>query len=466
VQLRFFHASPTSERVTVLAGDLTLGEASYGELVPQQTALIPADSESVMISILPTGEEMAEAVTELEITREHATEPQLIVFAGDASSRRVNEMAQLYLVEDRVGEAGASGSRVRWVNATWGLPDITIDIGRDDPTNPEIRYWPRFSATPVEGYEMVTAGPHRMGIVTTFSRYLRGFTLPELEDDARLFAVVAGDHTADVRSASGLRLFVVGPDSVEERRGDPEVFFLNAITFTGSARVDIDAYIEEQLRFPGQMFGLFNNNQVSRHIASLSMERIALHAKDADPGASSPLLEGMMGPLEPGGRYLVVAAGHLTEAGTVLSGSILTVEHDLPMRDDTSEDTSMRFVHAAPLLPERIDFGYRMGANMRADGELFSNLGYGEVSPGGGATITTSESATLAITSAGSGVAEFPLRSYPIRVSSRYLAVLVGGPADSFATAYRVVLVQPWTEALFGSQDPSNFFATNIGAER
>ena len=50
--------------------------------------------------------------------------------------------------------------------------------------------------------------------------------------------------------------------------------------------------------------------------------------------------------------------------------------------------------------------------------------------------------------------------------SGRLLAILLGAPGDSSATAYRVVLFQPWTEAVFGSQDPSSFFGTKIGAER
>ncbi|MBV1858182.1 MAG: DUF4397 domain-containing protein, partial [Nannocystaceae bacterium] len=277
----------------------------------------PADSEPVYVS---------EPVTVDDDTR--AT----VVAAGELGTEDESAAFRLLVVEEEWGAALEGRARARLVHAGSDAPTLGfegIEVGETVA---------RFESTDAEGFGLSTEGGGRLEVVDSEGgdAAFTSFTAPAIAEGDEVLWVATGRLGSLARQPDGVALIAIGRDgSLGVVRQDPELFILHGSNDAGA----LEACDQQNELAANLAYGDLQSTRVSPGSYDVGIF-------DYPSGCNGDALNtNGTGPLEAGGRYLVLLTGEVApEAGE--AGLQVSTLEDVFTVDDEPE-ARLRFVHGA-----------------------------------------------------------------------------------------------------------------------
>lgn len=331
-EVRAVHAALGADAVDIyLAGEATpafagleFTDASDWLDVPAGTwtfefrpAGAPADSDPVYVS---------DAVTVNDDTRATAIASGELGAADDAAAFR------LVVVEEDWGAALADRARGRIVHVGSDAPTLGfdgIDVGETVA---------RFESTDAEGFGVGTEGTERLMVLDSEGgdAMLTSFTPPPVAEGDEVLLVATGRLGSLARQPEGFAIIAVGRDgSLGVVRQDPELFVLHGSNDAGPLEACVDG---DELAANLAYGGLQSTRQ------SPGAYEIDIYSYPSGCVGTALNTSGS-GPLEAGGRYLVLLTGEVMPEDSEASLQVATLEDAFTVDDEP--DARLRFVHGA-----------------------------------------------------------------------------------------------------------------------
>lgn len=240
---------------------------------------------------------------------------------------------RLVVVEEDWGAALAGRARARLVHVGSDAPTLGfggVDVGESVA---------RFASTDPEGFGVTADGGEQLVVLDNDSgdAELTSFTTPAIAEGAEVLLVATGRLSALARQPDGFAVIAVGQDgSLGVLRQDPELFVLHGSNDAGPLEACVDG------------------EEIAANVAYTEMQSVRVSPGDYDVGIydypsgcnGTALNTGGSGPLEPGGRYLVLLTGEITPEESNEAGLQVATLEDL-FTVDEEPDVRLRFVHGA-----------------------------------------------------------------------------------------------------------------------
>jgi len=276
------------------------------------------------------------------------------------------------LVEKFVApKAGATAVRI--VHASPDAPTVGVDVGNDDPSNPEIPSLARFGETGAAGIALPSGVALQIGVDAAGSR-VTAFTTPELPAGEGVFVIATGLLGKLPRERNGFKLLAVGPKgTVGFIKQNPIVYALHASP---------DAPAVDVFAGPAKAIGNLAFGQLAAPVqvppGDLSLDFFGAASSAARP-AGAPVTAQKVGGLAAGERYLAIATGFLAPKGSEPAFQLLGVAEGFDL--GSASAARVRAVHASPDAPP-VDIGLARGNTITS--VAVSNLAFGSATPAAG----------------------------------------------------------------------------------
>lgn len=366
-----------------------------------------------------------------------ANEKYTAIAAGDIGSSKDEDGFRVLALEEGFGAPASGNARVRIVHASFDAPTVDIDVGNDDPTNPEITGLARFADTGASGVDLPAGAATQVGIAAG-GKTVTAFTTPPLPPGAELFVIAAGQLGKLAREAAGFQLIAVLPSggATATIKQNPRVYALHASPDAGP--VDIYSGTTELVDSAG--FGAMAPLQVPP--GTYALDFFPAQAGPTPKPSSAPAASATTPALQAGQTYLAIAAGELTAAPPTFG--LIALQEGFALDDSTKG--RVRVVHASGNAPA-VDIGPASGGNVTT--KVLANVKYKDASPAEGLSLDAGAlSLGVAATSSPATVAEFPLTIAAGQRTFGIAAGKLGATTNAFqllavdAKAWTVVAVQ------------------------
>lgn len=352
------------------------------------------------------------------------------VAAGDWLSTEANEQFRLLVLPD-----GPPGS-VRVVHALVDSAELSIDIGNDSASSPEVPRMKRFADA--SGFELPADKPVPLGLSIS-GHHLSDFTMPPPEAGQRALWIVTGRVTERPQSPQALSILQVLPDgSANWIRQDPWVHLLHG---SPSAPV-VNVFVRGQQLFADVAFGELVRAQLPP--GSHKLEFFPASAAPEGPDAPVPAT---VRALAAGQNYLLVPTGHWGQSGP-RGFQLLTLAD--AFGPTIAGRARMRLAHAAPDAPE-LDVGVLAAPGRIASGPIVESLSFAKATPAAGLQLQSDRPIPIGLTPTGQSVtvAEFELQFS----SGQNVFAVAAANAPGADNGLRLLavdatagtLLQPWT---------------------
>jgi hypothetical protein len=436
-RVRLVHASPGAPAVDIHVKGSTaplVTNLSYGMV----TDFITVPAGTYNLQVRPTGRLDPVLYETGDITLEIDAEITGIA-TGFVDSTSPSDAFRVLALTNAF-EAAGSDVRVRIVHAAPDAPTVGIDVGNDDPREPEIRDLARFADSGGAGVALPAGQALAVGITAGGARVTQ-FTAPPLPAGAELLVLAIGRLAQAPDADDGFALMAIGPDGlVGVIPQDPSIYALHASP--DAPRVDIRAGADGPLAIGNLGYGELARAQVSPGDVALAFYGAG--------GSGTPAATANVTGLEAGKSYLAIAAGMLTPGHGEQAFGLIALADDM-LR--TTVDARARVVHASPDAPA-VDVGTVTG-NYVDQPALVQNLRFGEATADDGLALPAA-SLTVGVAQAGlpQAVAKFGLTT---EHGLRAFAVAAGALSPNegeqpFGLMIVDASVTPWQVAMLSPQ--------------
>jgi hypothetical protein len=275
------------------------------------------------------------------------------------------------------------------------------------------------------------------------------FTSPELPEGAELFVIATGLTSKLARETDGFALLAVGPDgTIGFVKQDPIVYALH-----GSPDApEVDAFVGEAELVDGISFGeLAGPVQVPPGEYTLDFFG---HTDGSARPSGAPAASAKSGKLEPGERYLAIAAGFLAPESGQPGFQLAAYAEGFALDDAAS--ARVRVVHGSPDAPA-VDLGV-LNAEKVVAPVLVANVSFGDASEAAGLAISPG-TVPLGVAPAGQDSTVVASFHVPATAGARAFAIAAGALDSTQGQSFRLLAVDtatsPWSVGTVQPQ-PSN----------
>ena len=443
--VRVVHASSTAPAVdlyakgssTPVATNIAYGSATDYLELPEGTY----DLEIRAAGASPS-EPAAFEVTGLSVM---GGEKYTAIAAGDLGSSDPSDQFRVIPLMEGF-ESPASGTiRARIVHASFDAPTVDLDVGNDDPMNPELAGLERFAETGEAGVELPAETALQVGIAAGGST-VTAFTTPALADGSELLIIATGEVSDMPSDESGFSLLAVLPDSSTAWiKQNPFVYALHASPNAPA----VDIYAGDAEIFDNVPFGAMGRIQVPP--ASYTLDFYGGMAGATPKPASSPAASASTPDLMAGETYVAIATGLLGAAGAEAFQLFPIVEgFNTPMMGEAL----LRVVHSSPDAPA-VDIGTVTTTGTLDANPPIVNAAFPAATDEAGLPLPAGVNLTLGVAATGTSatVAEFDVNFVEgqrlVAVAAGLLAPASGEPGfqllviDKTSTS----ILEPWSVA-------------------
>lgn len=360
------------------------------------------------------------------------------IAAGLIGSNDADSNFRVLGLVENFDPTAAGKVRVRALHAGADAPSVDLDVGNDDPANPELGDLMRFADTGAGGIELPAATNLAVGIAKDKGR-VTSFTTPKLPAGAQLLVIATGLLGKLGRERDGFSLLAIGPSgAVGFIKQDPIVYALHA----SPDAPRVDAFVGNAQIVDGLSFG-----QLAKPVqvppGAYTVDFYGATAGDARP-AGNPAASGQTGNLEAGQRYLAAATGFLGGNGAN-AFQLVGVREGFDMVEGKAQ---LRAIHASPDAPQ-VDIG--LVTTNKIDPVIFNDLAFSRASAENGFGAPLAH-LPVGVTPAGQStsiVARFTVSSL---TAPRAFVVAAGALAPKAGQqSFRLLVVDtkptPWTVA-------------------
>jgi hypothetical protein len=413
--VRVVHASPTAPAVDLYAAGSTTPIAesiAYGKA----TSYLELPEGEYDLEIRAAGADpMAPPVYEFNGLSVMAGQKYTAIAAGDLGSADAVDEFRVIALQEGFDMAGAGTARARIVHASFDAPTVDLDVGNDDPANPELAGLDRFDETGEAGIELPAGTALQVGIAAGGAT-VTAFTTPQLPDGGQLFVIATGQLSELPRSDGGFALLAVLPDSSTAWiKQNPFVYGLHASPDAPA----VDIYVGDAEVFDNVPFGAMGRIQVPP--AAYTFDFFAGMAGPTDRPATSPAASADTPDLVAGNTYVAIATG-------LLGGSGTQAFQLFPIAEGFSApglgEAVLRVVHASPDAPA-VDIGTVTRTGMLDANPPIVGAAFAAATDSAGLRLPAATALTLGVAATGTAdtVAEFDVN---FADGQRLTAVAVG----------------------------------------
>ncbi len=359
------------------------------------------------------------------------------VAAGLLASDDASNSFRVIPLANNFAAATPGTTRVRILHAGSDAPAVDLDVGNDDPANPEVKALARFSDTGEAGIALPSDTSLAIGIDVGGARVTQ-FTTPALADGKDLLVIATGLLADLPRQTSGFGLLVVGPNgNLGMISQDPTIYTLHASPDASA----VDAYVGETKIIDDLAFGkLTAPIQVQPSTYSVD---VFVHQAGTTRPASAPVFSASTGALAAGQRYLTVVTGFAAPKAGQKGLMIDAMREQFTLG---SSSAALRADHASPDAPA-VDIGVIAGTSLSP--VVFGDLSFGGSSAEAG-FIATPGTIPTGIATAGNDSSIALKFALPATASERAFVIADGALAPAAGQqAFRLAVVRtestPWT---------------------
>ena len=369
-RVRVVHASPDAPAVDVYAAGVAtplISNLAYGQVSPY----IDVAEGAYTLEIRAAGQTGEPAFT-TPLTVDADAQYTAVAAGFLASTNDADKFRVLALAEDFTPPA-ADKVALRIVHASADAPTVGIDVGADDPANPEIAALARFADTGAAGVALPAGTPLRVGIAAG-GQTVTSFSAPALPGGSELFAIAIGRLGDHPRLATGFSVMAIGDGGlIGTIAQDPMVYALHASP--DAPAVDIREATSDAMLVGNLAYGAIKGVQVPPGDYTLDFY-------GAGSPAGTPATSARVTGLAAGQRYLAVASGFLSPVGSEPAFRLIATADELAI-----DPTRARIgaIHASPDAPS-VDIATATG-NTMATPALIEDFDFGEVAGGEGLAV-------------------------------------------------------------------------------
>ncbi|MBE7451995.1 MAG: DUF4397 domain-containing protein [Kofleriaceae bacterium] len=431
-RLRVVHASPDAPAVDIYAQGVAtplVTNLAYGQVTPY----LELDEGTYTLELRAAGATGAPAFTTgpLWVGDDKA---YTAVAAGFLASTADADRFRVLALEEGFTAPGADQVAVRVVHAAADAPTVGIDVGADDPANPEVPSLARFADTGAAGIALPAGQPLRIGIAAGGAT-VTSFSAPALPGGAELFVIAIGRLGDLPRQPTGFSLAAIGDAGlVGILAQDPTVYALHASP--DAPDVDVRVAANDALLIGDLGYGELRGVQVPPGSYELDF-----YAAGSAPG--TPAASAQVPGLAAGQRYLAVATGFLAPGSGEPGFQLIAVADELAI---DASGARLGAIHASPDAPA-VDIATATGQVMDSPA-LVAGLAFGAAAAGAGLEVPAA-SLRVGVAAAGqsTAVATFDVTTVD---GLRAFAVATGALAPAAGRQpFRLTIVDtsasPWT---------------------
>ncbi|MFW5739123.1 MAG: DUF4397 domain-containing protein, partial [Myxococcota bacterium] len=345
--VRVVHASPTAPAVDLYAkGSTTPLQANlaYGSA----TDYLELPEGTYDLEIRAAGADPADPPAfEVSGLSVMGGEKYTAIAAGDLGSTDAADQFRVIPLMEGFANPDEGTIRARIVHASFDAPTVDLDVGNDDPANPELSGLDRFADTGEEGVALPADASLQVGIAAGGST-VTAFTTPALTDRSELFIIATGELSDMPSDASGFALLAVLPDSSTAWiKQNPFVYALHASPDAPA----VDIYAGDAELFDNVPFGALGRIQVPG--GSYTLDFFGGMAGPTPRPSTAPAASASTPELMAGETYIAIATGLLAGSGDQAFQLFPIAEGFVAPSDG---EAVARVVHASPDAPP-VDIG-------------------------------------------------------------------------------------------------------------
>lgn len=307
--VRVVHASPTAPAVDLYAkGSMTPVATNIG--YGSATGYLELPEGSYDLELRAAGADPSSAPAyEIMGLSVMGGEKYTAIASGDLASSDPSDQFRVLALQEGFESAEAGTVRARIVHASFDAPTVDLDVGNDDPMNPELSGLERFAETGEAGVALPSGEALQVGIAAGGAT-VTAFTTPELAEGAELFIIATGEISEMPSDEAGFSLLAVLPDSTTAWiKQNPFVYALHASPDAPA----VDIYAGDAEIFDNVPFGAMGRVQVPA--GSYTLDFYAGMAGPTPRPTSDPAVSAMTPELAAGETYVAIATGLLGGMG-------------------------------------------------------------------------------------------------------------------------------------------------------